>query len=249
MRLIVLGSNGQYPTPGRPASGYLVIHGSTTLWLDAGSGTVGQFGKHSEGAELDGVVISHAHPDHCADLFALMNLLRFGPSRRSGLPLLAPPPVAERFAGFLDHRPGDDAFDVFDWCEVSPGDAVVVGGLTLRFGAAEHSVPAIVTRIEGGGRTLVYSGDTGPGGDLELLAADVDVLLCEATFQGDRADQPWPFHLTAAEAGALAERASVARLIVTHVAPSLDPAKSVLEAADAFGGQVDYAAPGMEVEI
>ena len=99
------------------------------------------------------------------------------------------------------------------------------------------------------GRRLVYSADTGPGGDLAALAAGADLLLCEASLASGPGPQSWPYHLSAAEAGALAREAGVGRLLLTHLAPMLDPARSVAEAAEAFGGPVEWAAPGMEVQV
>ena len=49
MRLIVLGSNGTYPTPGRPASGYLVTSDETTVLLDCGPGVFTALLEHGVG--------------------------------------------------------------------------------------------------------------------------------------------------------------------------------------------------------
>jgi ribonuclease BN (tRNA processing enzyme) len=98
-------------------------------------------------------------------------------------------------------------------------------------------------------RSLAYSGDTGPGGDLVEIAQGTDLLLCEATGQGEQADYGYPYHLVAAEAGRAAREAGARRLVVTHLAPTLDPVASVREAAAAFGGPVEWAAPGLEVEL
>jgi len=124
-----------------------------------------------------------------------------------------------------------------------------LGDLALSFGEAVHPVPALSVRVAAGRASLVYSGDTGPGGGLVDLADGVDVLLCEATKQGTRPPDSYPYHMYAGEAGAVAQRAGVSRLLVTHVTPNLDPAVSVQEAAAVFEGPVDWAAPGMEVEL
>ena len=249
MRLRVLGSNGTYPTPGHPASGYLVEHGGTRVMLDAGPGTAAAFQEAGTPGALSALVLTHVHPDHCADVFALFNLYRFGPERHSGIAALAPEGVAGRLAGFLGVPPEHDFYRVFAWDEVAPGEQRRVGEIEIRFGRADHPVPAVTVGLEAGGRRLVYSGDTGPGGDLAGFAAGAELLVCEATFQGDPGEARWPYHLSAGEAGAIARAAGVGRLLVTHVAPMLDPARSIAEARSAFGGPTDWAAPGMEVTV
>jgi ribonuclease BN (tRNA processing enzyme) len=157
--------------------------------------------------------------------------------------------VAERLAAFAGAGPGHDFYRAFDFVTIAPGTTAEVGGISLSWGAAVHPVPAVVTRVEGGGASLAYSGDTGPGGDLVEIASGVDVLLCEATDQGVRMAGDYPYHLFAVEAGEAAAAAGVGRLLVTHVGPTLDEAASVTEAAAAFGGPVEWAAPGLEVEL
>jgi len=198
---------------------------------------------------LDALVLSHGHGDHCLDVLPLFNLLRYGPGDRDPLPVFAPEGVAERLGAFVGAGPTHDFWRVLRFSPVEPGDSVEVSGARLVFGAAVHPVPAVVTRIEDGGASITYSGDTGPGGDLVRLGSDTDLMLCEATHVGPRPQDGYPFHLHALEAGAAARDAGAARLMVTHIAPSLDPAVAVAEAAEVFEGQVDWAAPGLEVEL
>lgn len=245
MRLTVLGSNGTYPTPGRPASGYLV-EAAAAVWLDAGPGTLAAFLERRDPADLDALMLSHVHGDHCLDVLPLFNLLRYG-APRPPLPVFAPAGVMERLAAFAGAGPGDAFYRVFAAETVAPGDHRQIGDLRVAWGAAVHPVPALVTRLEGPGASLAYSGDTGPGGDLVSIAGGADLLLCEASGQGDRTAYAYPHHLTAGEAGASAAAAGVRRLLVTHVPPTLDETVSVAEAAARFEGPVEWAAPGLEV--
>lgn len=247
MRLVVLGSNGTYPTQGRPASGHLVSSDTTTVMLDCGPGT---FPALLERETMpDAVVLTHRHGDHCIDALSLFNHLRFDRPDVRHLPLYAPRGVYGRLAEFAGAGPGHAFHEVFDHHPVEPGVSTNVGDLTLVFGDAVHPVPAVSIAVSDGSHRIVYSGDTGPGGGLVDLAGGAEVLLCEATFQGPVAADRYPYHLYATEAGAVAAAAGVGRLLVTHVAPTLDPAVSVVEAASEFDGPVDHAAPGMEVEV
>jgi ribonuclease BN (tRNA processing enzyme) len=247
VRLTVLGSNGTYPTPGRPASGYLVTSGGTTVMLDCGPGTFTALLERE--VMPDAIVLTHRHGDHCLDVLPLFNHLRFDRPDVSGVPVLAPRGVYGRLAEFAGAGPGHSFHDVFESRSIEPGDEVSLGSLVVSFGAAVHPVPAVVVSVSDGERRLVYSGDTGPGGDLLEIAAGADLLLCEATHQGSIPTDRYEYHLFAVEAGRVARQADVGRLLVTHVAPTLDPAVSLAEAASTFDGPVDHAAPGLEVEV
>ena len=247
MRLTVLGSSGTYPTPGNPASGYAVHTPTATVLLDLGPGVF--VVSVAAGITPDAVVLTHVHPDHCADLFPLFAAIRFGHLHRWGLPVMVPAGLVERVAAFLGASDTHDLHRVFAFDHVAPGDERHVGDVTLRFGAATHPVPALVVSAEDRRGRLTYSGDTGPGGDLPALAAGCDLLLCEATLQGTPGADRYPYHLYAAEAGAIARVAKARRLLLTHLGPTLDPQVSVAEAAAAFDGPVDRAIPGMEVDL
>jgi hypothetical protein len=45
------------------------------------------------------------------------------------------------------------------------------------------------------------------------------------------------------------QRAGAGRLIVTHLAPGIDPAQSLAAAAGAFSGPVSLAAPGQVLDL
>ncbi len=257
MRLVILGSSGTFPAPGRPGSGYLVEREGTTIWIDAGPGTFMALADRTEPSGVDAVVISHVHPDHCTDLFAFYHYTAYGPggaayghSGRPPVPVYAPAGVAERVAAFVGaDDPSHPVHAALDFRKVGEGDTAEVGPLHLQFAATDHSVPTVGVRIDAGGPALVYSADTGPGGGVPVLAAGARLLLCEASYQGDRADYEYPHHLTAAEAGALARAAGVDRLMLTHIPPVVDPRRSVEEAEAEFGRAVELAVPGMEVRL
>jgi len=216
------------------------------VMLDAGPGTVMALQEAGGASRLSALLVTHAHPDHCADVFSLFSLLRLGPAPRAGLPAFGPEGLAAGLARFLGAGEDHSFHRVFDWRTVGRDDQVSVGDLEITFGLADHQVPTLAVSFAHGGRRLVYSADSGPGGDLPTLAAGADLLLCEATFQGAAG---WPYHLSAAGAGALARGAGAGRLLVTHLGPILEPERSVAEAAAVFGGPVEWAAPGLEVEV
>lgn len=253
MLLTVLGSSGTYDTPGRPSSGYLVEHEDTMVWIDAGPGTFPALQTLTDFIRVDAVVLTHIHPDHCTDLYGFYHAVRYGARPRSGIPVFTARGIPERLDSFIsghedptrEHR----MFETFDFREVQEGDEATVGVMSLRFADADHPPPSVGVRVEAAGRSLVYSGDTGPEGGVGDLAKNADLFLCEAGFQGNSEDKPWPHHLTASEAGTMATEAGARRLMITHLWPTLDPKLSILEAEEAFGAEVELAVPGVATRI
>ena len=249
MKLTVLGSTAGAPSRTNPASGYLVEDGETTIWVDAGTGTFMALAELIDPGTLDAVVISHVHVDHCSDIFGLYGFLAYGPGGHVPVKVFIPEGGAAHMASFA-RATGEHIFNhVLDFEEVAAGAAATIGDVALRFGEAIHPVPAVVTRFDAGGASLVYSGDTGPGGDLIEIAADSGLLLCEASIQGVRDQQTYPYHLTAIEAGEIASWSGAEQLVLTHIGALLDPELSVEEATGAYAGPISYAAPGTTFEI
>ena len=71
MRLTVLGRSPARPNPGEACAGYLVEGGGSRILMDVGPGVVAQLLRRNTPDELDAVVISHMHTDHCLDLITL----------------------------------------------------------------------------------------------------------------------------------------------------------------------------------
>lgn len=250
MRLHVLGSSGGYPVPDNPCSGYLLEHGETRIWIDAGNGTMAAVQRLLPLERIDALVISHVHADHCADLFPLYVALRYrmdGPLRK---PLWAPREVWEYVPRFLDPA-GKGVMkleEAFDFHPLEDGGEADVLGVRFRCARTAHPVETLALRAEAGGRTVVYSADTGPAADLTGLARGADLFVCEACYQDGAMGAP--VHLSARQAADLARRAGVRDLALTHLWPTLDPQVSLAEAREEAGDmRVELAAPGRVFEV
>ena len=238
LSVTVLGSSGSYPGPGAACSGYLVEDGTTSIWMDAGSGTMANLQRHISFDELDAIVLSHEHPDHWADLegWAVVWQYRL---ERSDFPVYAP-------AGLRGHTYKPDS-PAFAWHEVADGDTVRIGTMDFTFSRTDHGPETLAMRIDAGGRSLGYSADTGPAWSLNALGPGLDLVLCEATVPIEEEDTMQ--HLSARQAGAAAKAAGAARLVVTHLWSNVDPDESRREASEAFGSPVEVATVGTRYEV
>ena len=237
LTLTVLGCSGSYPGKGEACSGYLVRGAGTTLWLDAGNGTMANLQQHVGLGEIDAVVVSHEHPDHWSDLEGFRVACAYGDAPTGGIPVYAP-------AG-LKKKVSTDMEPPFSWNVVTDGDSVTVGGLQLRFAATEHGEPeTLAVRIDGDGRSLGYSADTSADWSIEALGSGLDLALCEATLLQD--EEGKSEHLSARQAGEMARAACVSTLVLTHVWPTTDRERSRAEGSDAFGKAVEMAATHSE---
>jgi ribonuclease BN (tRNA processing enzyme) len=248
VRLTVVGCSGSYPGPGGPASCYLVEQDGFRILLDLGNGAFGALQRHLDPGQVDAIVLSHLHADHCLDVCPYVVYRRYhpaGPLPR--IPLLGPQGTHDRLALAYDPDARGGLHDAFEFAAVRPGNWEL-GPFRLRFGRVNHPVETHAIRVEAAGAVLTYSGDTGPSETLVRLAEGSSALLCEASFP-DVPGLPPDLHLTGREAGEHAEKAGVGRLLATHVPPWTDPARVAGEAADAFGGPTELVLPDASYDI
>lgn len=275
MRLTVIGCSGSFPGPGSPASCYLIEADGFRLLLDFGPGALAAAARHCGLAGFDAICISHLHADHCLDLcgYSVARLIRpDGPLPQ--LPVYGPERTRLRLARALDANPvpvgpgsadpggadpggagppsGDSRFtSAFDFVTLAPG-TVEIGPLRVTAAPMSHTVPTFGFRVEHAGASLAYSADTGPSSELVTLARGADVLLCEASFLEPAAgepDLPQGLHLTARQAAQHAQQAGAGRLVLTHLVPWNNRARTLHEASPAFSGPVSLAEAGQVLTL
>jgi len=243
MKLVILGKYSPYPPPGGACSGYLVQHRGRTLLLDCGNGCVAAMQDHIDFDDLDWIVLSHLHPDHISDLFILRYALSLGPN--AGQPVrvrvFAPDEPAEEFCR-LQHK------QVLVSEKVSAEQRLNLGPFSVTFAPGQHAIPSLAMRITSDSGTLAYTGDTAPCRRVEHLARDADLLLSEATHLRPPDDEQRR-HMTAAEAGMLAEKAAVNRLLLTHIWPHHCEEELVRAAQSSTSIPVEMARQGQEYLI
>ena len=163
------------------------------------------------------------------------------------IPVLGPTGTADRMARAYDRQPEQGMHGEFDFRDHVP--VTEVGPFRISTAPANHPVEAYSLRVDAGGSSLVFSGDTGVSEPLVELARGVDLALVEASFLSRYPDLPENLHLTATQAADHATRAGVQRLVLTHLVPWTPQDETLEEAAACYDGDLRLAAPGLVLDL
>lgn len=239
LSLTVLGCSGSYAAPGESCSGYLLRSATTTVWVDCGPGTFANLQHEVPLPQVDALVVSHHHPDHCAELPVVYNAARYY-LNMTHLPVYATDDVRRVTESYQSYG---DTTDLFDWHVVSDGSTCQVGDIAIRFSQTDHPVETLAMRFESNGSSVVYTSDTGRGWTLSTLGDSPDLVLGEGTLL-DATDDPTIPHISCSLLAKQANDVGARHLVVTHVPPGSEPQNHLAEAAAVFNGTTSVAATG-----
>ncbi len=239
LKITVLGCSGSYATAGGACTGFLVQSPKANVWLDAGPGTLSNLQEHICLSDLTAIVLSHEHADHWLELPVVYNAIRH-------YVLCDPIPVFGT-VGTLDLAKMmceqiEESFNCNVICDES---SLTIADQQWRWSRTDHYVETLASRVDVGESTMVFSADTGPEWDLNSLGEDIDLLIAESTFLAHREAEKI-LHLSARQAGLMAQNADVGKLVLSHIAPGEDPEKHFEEAHKAFKGEISLACVGKE---
>jgi ribonuclease BN (tRNA processing enzyme) len=248
MWITMIGCSGSFPGPDSPASCYLVESGGFRLLLDLGNGALGALQRHAGLGDIDAVVLSHLHGDHCLDMCAYAVARTYGPDGPlPPIPVYGPAGTADRLARAQGTNLGSGMQQAFTFETLQPGTRQI-GPFEVTAGHVNHPVETFGFRLAADGQVLAYSADTGESASLVQLAHSADLLLCEASFLDGQPNPP-DMHLTGRQAGEHAARAGAGGLLLTHLVPWNDQRVVLAEASAAFSGPAWLASPGATVDL
>lgn len=199
--------------------------------------------------DLRHIVITHLHSDHYLELGPLIHTA-WTAGLHQPVQVWGPSGLAGYWQGFLTSMSDDLAYriheegrpDLRDLVRVHPlsvGAQVDLGTVALSVGQSIHPplTETFALRFSGGGKVVVFSGDTAANPDLVDFARGADLLIHEAMLaeglepllarigNGDgRLMAHWlRGHTLASDAARIAREAGVRALALHHLIPSDDP--------------------------
>ncbi|GAA3582291.1 MBL fold metallo-hydrolase [Nonomuraea rosea] len=224
----------------------MVEHEGFRVLIDPGYATLPRLLTSMRADEVDAVLVSHGHPDHCADLNPLLRARVLGDAPVPPLPVYAPPGALDAVLALDKARMLAGGFTVHD---LAPGVPYELGPFRLDAFDLPHHVPNAGLRLSGGGRVLAYTGDTGPAAELVALAKDADLLVAEATYPERVPEEDAPYLSSARDAGRTAAAAGVSRLLLTHLWPDTPAGPALASAAESYTGPLAVASAGVTVDL
>ena len=250
---------GPIPHEKRAQPANLLLSGDQGVLVDVGDGATEQLGKIGVPmGKVQSIFISHLHFDHTGGLFAFLSR-RFQTAIPGQVTVYGPPgtratvdsmlaAMAPALAAWSNIRARNaiSPVDTVKVVELNDGWTGTVGNITISAASNSHyalqpdapgnsKLDTYVFRFDTPGRSITYTGDTGPSDNVERLAKGVDVLISEildpaalvAELKRSRPDlSPAVLavveehhrkeHLSPKEVGLMARRAGVKALVLTH---------------------------------
>jgi ribonuclease BN (tRNA processing enzyme) len=189
MKLKVLGCAGAELPDFRPPAFLL----DDQLLLDAG--TIGSVLSEEEQMRIHTIFITHSHLDHIRSVPALIDNIIV----KNHLHSVSVQSSAEVIAAMQNHLFNDVIWPdftripsidnpVLKFTTIIPYQEYTVHGYRVTAIPVNHTVPTVGYLVKSGGRTLVYTGDTGPTEEIWPYCSGVDALIVEVSFPDSMKD-------------------------------------------------------------
>lgn len=240
--LRVLGVYGSLPRGCGGTSSFLL--GDGRLLVDCGPTTpvaVQRVGV--DPITINNLLVTHLHGDHTLGIPLLLlemvmrrkkdeiNIYGSDVTLDSILSI-----VKNSYPSILDKK----EFDI-EFVPIAPGESFTINQLEIHVAQADHCPGALGYHIKTTNWGVCFSGDTKPSQKIAKLAENADILVHEATFsKGKEKLAEASRHSTTSQAGMIASKAKVKRLVLTHFDPfsRVDRETMIREAGSTFKGEI-----------
>ncbi len=266
MEVTIRGSGTAVIKKNRTSASFLLRtdNGESRL-LDAGWGAPMRLLDVGEDPQkIDHILITHPHADHIGCLLNLLQSMlvagydvcgdgwqlrkRSKPLYLHGYPGFAQDYEALRKIMFPE-RSEPYEIKVFGYSDDKRtfGDIVISG---VEVTHMPQYFKSVAFRVDADGKSLVYSGDCGFDERLVTLSKGADVGLYEMSVPSWMyAKGPRPNHISATEAGIIAAKAGVKRLVLVHLYDNDKPENITADARKNFDGEIIISEDPQRIKI
>ncbi|MEO0944350.1 MAG: MBL fold metallo-hydrolase [Pseudomonadota bacterium] len=274
MKLTILGSGSPEACTRRASSGYLIEVEDDAILFDCGGGVFDNLLRSGrQPSDITYIVFSHLHSDHMMDYARLVHaawdeggapVKVFGPSPIEAINngYFGPNGVLSHDLRARTELPQSQEVWLSrggtlprPWpapivTQIAAGAVIEGNGWRIESCAVPHAQPLLecmAFALSSPGKRFVYSGDAGLCSALEALSKDADFLLhwCYRLDRETVSERMAALTPTPSELGAMAKRAGVRQLMLTHFRKHMDETASCAsaerDASTAFGSPVRIA--------
>lgn len=274
--VITLGTGGPLHDPERAGPSVLVRYENTRFLVDMGRDTQMRLQQANVPLRnLTALMLTHHHLDHNEEFAPILLKARL---QGGAGQIVGPPGTKaytdftfnfyKEDSDYRAQRTGGSgkAMRNVSLREINGGETFTLSGVVVKTARVNHTIHTVAYRFEAGGRSVVISGDLSFSQSLIDLARGSDVLIIDsgqiaagnplAQAGGARRIRPnnpadsnqIHAHSTVAEVAAMAERARVKQLVLTHFASSnVDESSARRRIAETYKGEVIFARDLLEV--
>ena len=254
MELTILGSGSAVITKKRVSASVMLKAGKNLLLFDCGWGApLNILRAGFDIQKIDHILISHPHADHMGSLINILQSIfvsgLFYPKTKRVKPLY--------LHGYSGFKKDLDALIKIMSPELKMGKLTFaikvfectankrkIDNLQIQAQEVKHfpdEFHSVAFRVDYLKKSFVYSGDCGYDKNLIKLAKNADLAAIEATINPDYYQKfgPFPNHLSANEAGLIAQKAKIKKIVLFHLYDKLKYAGNRTKAVkENFKGEV-----------
>lgn len=245
MKVTILGAGDAFASYGYSQACYVIEGDGKKILMEAGPGLLASLKRAGfSPADLDLVLVSHLHGDHFGGLPFLILEYMWESKLKEALTIAGPRRLEQRtwtvFENMFPTFPEEKVarklkFEILEPTHNKNFDGVEVS--TIR---TPHTKPdvSLAFRVTLGGKTLVFSGDTGWTEDLVPFCKGADLFICECTYFGST---QLNFHLNYPLIAQHRSRFKVGRMVLSHIGREVQERKSDVK--------IEMAFDGMQIEV
>ena len=248
--VIVIGSGTGVPSLRRGSPGILILAGSTKILIDSGPGALRKMLEVGiTYRDMDLILYTHLHPDHIADLVAILFASKYGDLPREKDLLCAGGAGFKSYFEKLRNLYGS-------WIESKSYQLAVkelsidplhYRGVKVLAKPMAHLPSSMGYRMEfEDGKAVAISGDTDYCQNLVELGDHVDLLVLECSFPDGKKTEG---HLTPSLAGRIASESQCKRVLLIHLYPICDEFDIVHQCRQAYQGNIILGEDLMKIPI